>query len=459
MPQLRSKRELSEFAGRLAKSMFVQSYRGLLYIPVDVKTGEYDLTPAKERRVWTVLDMRLLLRIASEQYDTMFSKESEVDEFAFMIEQQSEHPDIRMDRLLVKTDDGLKVLDGSGVLSDPDGEFVPNVLPVKLDATHADEVWRTIVEWLGDSEEEAHSLLHHCATALAPHWSAVKYVLLIGEGRNGKSILLSMLERVFGSENVSSLSRQDIADKSPAVLDLRGKLMNIVFDGQSVYLKDSGDEKSLVAGEVVGVRKLYRSSITKVQTNALFIEGLNREPKSGDKSSALQARLVRFRFPNVYQDDLEFKDRMLSDPYIGGLLYLLISHYVVKEQKAKLLAPTQRSLELKAEHELNNSLALQYLLWLVETGKDLDALLGTKLDDLTSQFRSWRLSQGDMSAWDSTNVAGLFSQYMDTERRTMRIPGVSSPRKVRVITGFKPAALVVLPDVEELEKEAADVAD
>ena len=76
------------------------------------------------------------------------------------------------------------------------------------DVADKDRVFGVITEWL-DSEEEAHSLLHHLATALAPGWSAVKYVLLLGEGRNGKSLLMKMLHQMIGWDNVSSVTRQN----------------------------------------------------------------------------------------------------------------------------------------------------------------------------------------------------------------------------------------------------------
>src|SRR5690606_31537198 len=96
-----------------------------------------------------------------------------------------------------------------GTLIVPDGTFVPNYVQPQLNEseTHKQKVFDTIVEWLG-SAEVAKSLLHHLATCLHPGYSAAKYVLLIGEGRNGKGVLLSMLETLFGRENISNITRQ-----------------------------------------------------------------------------------------------------------------------------------------------------------------------------------------------------------------------------------------------------------
>src|SRR5690606_31475051 len=113
------------------------------------------------------------------------------------------------EELLVKTEAGLKRLTTDGTLEDPTGAFVPNTLTPMLneDSAAKKKILRTVAEWV-DGEEEANSLLHHLATALAPGWSAVKYVLLLGEGRNGKSVLMKMLQKLLAMENVSHVTRQ-----------------------------------------------------------------------------------------------------------------------------------------------------------------------------------------------------------------------------------------------------------
>jgi phage/plasmid-associated DNA primase len=286
----------------------------------------------------------------------------------------------------------------------------------------------------------------------------VKYVLLLGDGRNGKSVFLSMLEGVFGQENRSSVSRLEISEKSPVVTELLGSLVNIVYDGVAAYLKDSGNEKSLIAGEPIGVRKLYSSELTRVQTNALFIEGLNKEPKSSDKSSALQARLVRFWFPNSYPDDLAFRDRMLSEDMLGALLSLLIDHYVRKQDKAVMLAPTRASLQLQLEHMHTNSLALQFLTYLERTDPlGSECLIGDDTSELASRFQSWRVREGDMAVWSEPDIFELFRPVVTTERRSKRTGG--KVRKVRTITGFKTSAAQLLASSREESDDTAAVVD
>lgn len=456
MATLKTKKELSTDAETLAKSYSLIRYVNTIYIPKDFETGDQDVTPPPERTVWAPMSRDEIRVIARDKFDTLFETEAQLASFHFMVGQCSAQYAEKVDSLLVRTEQGLKQLRPDGKLYDPPGTFIPNTLLPVLNEDEEDKetVRKLIVEWV-DSEEEAQALIRHLATALAPHWSAVKYMLLLGDGRNGKSLLMHMLTRIFGTENCSSVSRQDISEGSPVVTQLNGKLLNIVFDGMAVYLKDSGREKSLIAGETVGVRLLYSSTPTEVQTNALFIEGLNREPKTTDKSSALQARIVRFWFPNVYDEDRMFWTKMTSDTYVGALLSLLIDNYVEQKDAAVMLAPTSGSVQLRMEHLFENSIALQYLKHLEDTQPmGAQGLLGEEFVELVKGFNSWRLREmNDVSSWSEPDLIALFRPVLHTERKSKRVHG--APRKVRFVTTFTKETLLFLQTF--IEKEEEDV--
>ena len=448
MLELKNRKQLADDAHMLAKSTNLIRYRNITYIPLDFETLKYDPPPDKDRTVWSPLTRDKLRRIAAHQFQALFGSDSDLASFDFMVAQNAEHVDEDVDSLLIKTDKGLKLLTSEGKLVKPTGSFVPNTIYPQLvtDKAAKERVFKVIEEWV-DGEDEAHSLLHHLATVLSPGWSAVKYVILLGEGRNGKSVLLKMLLALLGRENVSSVTRQHIAEHNPVVTDLNGKLLNIVFDGQSTYLKDSGPEKSLVAGESVPIRRLYESTPVLVQTNALFIEGLNKEPKSNDKSSALQKRLVRFGFPNVYALDLKFEAEMLSDESLGAFLALLIDHYVKRDELADKLKLTAKAIELQLDHMYHNSIALQFLKYEQENSLfGPGGVVGEKIDDLIREFHTWRLKENDLSTWSEPDIVTLFLPLLDFERKSMRVGG--QPRKVRVVVKYKQEAQAFLDSLE-----------
>lgn len=361
--------------------------------------------------------------MANSLGNVLFANDSEITNFDLMLRQFAQEKDETVSRLLIKTEDGLRVLGESGQLETPDGSFLPNFIRPQLNTDEAAkaEVLGVITEWLR-SEEEATSLLHHLATALSPGWSAVKYLLLIGDGRNGKSVLLQMLADLFGNENVSSITRQQMADFLPVCAELNNKLLNIVYDGKMTYIKDSSMEKTVIAGEPGYVRMLYENGTTKVQTNALFLEALNSEPKSRDKSSALQKRLSRFWFPNVYELNYDFDAHMRSEEMLGAFLSLLLDHFVPRGQLAAKLKQTSTATLLQVEQQLLNSPLLQYVQHLINQDQVWIAKLengGANVESLIGSFMAWRLAEG-YNEYSSADVKRMFKECFHVERKSLR---------------------------------------
>jgi putative DNA primase/helicase len=388
--------------------------------------------------------------LANIKSKILFSSDSELRSFEFMVRQLATDNSEAIDRILVKTPQGMRQLDERGKLVEHDDSFTPNYVKPMLNENLEDKqfVFDRITEWLGGSVREADSLLNHLATCLAPGYSAVKYVLLLGEGRNGKGVLLSMLAGLFGKENISSISRQLMAEKSPTCVELNDKLLNIIFDGEMAYIKDSSMEKTLIAGEPGAVRMLYENGTTTVQTNALFIEALNLEPKARDKSSALQKRLVRFQFPNIYAQDKEFHRLMTSEPMLGALLSLLIDHYVEEKDIALKLTPTEKSKELELDQVWITNPVLQYLDHLNSTDPGSIAKLeagGYPVDNLLASFKPWAETQNMQDRSDGDFLLLLKSSF-DIGWKTSRVNG--KPKNQKVIKGLKPETLAALEQMK-----------
>lgn len=456
-----TKQQLTKLANDMASGFGIVKYNHVLYIPVDYRTLNIDAALVPEHRVWIPLFMQQVLDLASQTSKVMFYSEGEKSSFYGMVEQAAKAEYATPGTILLIKDGVLAELRSDGALHEPSQEFCPYFIPVPVndDPDAKAAVLATITEWLDGNPEDAESLLSHIATALAPHWSAVKYVLLIGEGRNGKSVLMKMILALLGENNVSHVTRQDMSASKSTCLDLQDRLANIVFDGPASYLKDSGPEKSLIAGETTPIRRLYSSLVTPVRTNGLFIEGLNREPKTGDKSLALQKRLVRFQFTRTYELDYRFEQHMLSEPTLGAFLALLLDHYVQQHEVHTRLKPTQSSTMLQLEQMHTNSMPFQFISWFDENDAlGVEGLLREQIPDVAQKFKTWRLTEmGDITVWNDKDVEQMLLPLFTTERKSKRING--KVRKVRVITGFQSQLdqfIHYLRGEEEADVQASD---
>ena len=457
-----SKPELTQLANDMASGYAIVKYNHMLYLPVHYRTLDLQDPLPPEERVWIQLPAANLFDLANQTRKVMFYSDSEKTSFYGMVEQAAQRVDATPGTVLVVKDGVLRELRADGDLHEPTQEFCPHFIPIPIndDKDTKVEVLATITEWLDDNEEDAQSLLYHLATVLATHWSAVKYVLLIGEGRNGKSVLLKMLVDLLGEHNVSHVTRQDMAASKSTCLELQDKLVNIVMDGSSSYLKDSGPEKSLTAGETTPIRGLFRSLNTPVRTNGLFLEGLNREPKTGDKSLALQKRLVRFQFTRVYELDYTFEAHMRSEPVLGAFLSLLLDHYVKQSEVHSALRPTLTSQMLQIEQMHSNHKGLQFIAHVEEESMlGANGLIGELLPTVAKEFKSWRFREGDPASWGDKDIEQLLLPLFTTERKSKRINGRVA--KVRIITGFstETAQLITSLRGEEADDQASDSTD
>lgn len=450
---IKTKSQLAEAAKVLSTSYEFVERASMTYIPVHWKTYSPSPLPPPEETIWLPLDPLQLREIANKKSGILFGNDSEFRNFHYMVRQLARRDSGRLRNILIRTPQGLQMLMDDGSLEPHRGEFTPNFIASMLneDPATKKQVFDTLAGWL-NSEENALSLLKHLATGLAPGWSAVKYVILLGEGRNGKSVLLNMLVKLFGRENVSSVTRQSMAERSSTCVELNNKLFNVIFDGEMSYIKDSSMEKTLIAGEPGTVRMLYESGTTTVQTNALFIEALNHEPKTRDKSTALQKRLVRFRFPNVYPIDRDFEKKMLSEEMLGAFLSLLIDNYVEEDEIAEALKITSESMILQAEQVWIGSSILQFLSYLqsempatfetVQQGKH-------SVQHFIDAFRPWAQAQGisDRSDGDLLLMVktACETSYSQDSQGNMTL----------MITGYKEDTLLTL---EQLKGQQQNVA-
>ena len=422
LQELATKAKLAAAAQSLALSYELVQHNSHTYMPAHWAT----LTPGPcdpAEQVWIPLTRDDKRRMGNQQFNILFASDAELTNFDLMIRQFATECRSTSPELLVKTEDALMMIAADGSLQVPSGKFLPNFIKHQINNDPSDkaEVFSVISEWLG-SDEDAISLLRHISTALSPGWSAVKYIIFIGEGRNGKSILMSMINDLFGIENISFVTRQQMSERLPVCVELNGKLVNIVFDGEMTYIKDSSMEKTLIAGEPASVRMLYENGNTLVQTKALFFESLNKEPKTRDKSSALQKRLSRFFFEKVYEIDMAFEARMRSEKMIGAFLALLLDHFVQQSEVAEKLKQTQKAASLQVEQQLLNSPLLQFIQHLVSSDPMwIDKLMkgGPSIDALAGSFMAWRVTEG-YTEYSTADVHRMFKEQFGTTRKSKR---------------------------------------
>jgi putative DNA primase/helicase len=183
-----------------------------------------------------------------------------------------------------------------------------------------------------------------------------KAILLIGEGSNGKSTLLKLLERFLGKKNVSSESLQDLASSRFRASNLAGKLANIFPDLDSQALKSTGKFKALVSGDNISVERKFKEPFD-LQNRAKMIFSANELPRTHDTTFAFYKRLVIIPFPNQFEGneaDRNLLEKLTTGVELSGLLNMAIEGLLRLTERGDFLQPESTTREMekyKTENE------------------------------------------------------------------------------------------------------------
>jgi len=165
-----------------------------------------------------------------------------------------------------------------------------------------------------------------------------KAFVLLGEGRNGKSVFLKVLKELLGRDACSFLSLRSFSEKFETV-SLDGKIANISSDEGDDFKVSTGAFKLAVAGEPLVVQQKGKPAYT-IDVNARFIFSCNRMPFFGDRSHALMDRLIIIPFNRTFseQEKDPFIDKKLIKELPGILNWAIDGAKEVLKNKAILIA-------------------------------------------------------------------------------------------------------------------------
>lgn len=160
-----------------------------------------------------------------------------------------------------------------------------------------------------------------------PYWEQ-KCMVLVGEGQNGKSKLIEVLQALAGedSDNYSMMSFADLK-KSENKSALDGALFNVSEETPSHSIMDSSDFKMLIGGAKITVKKLYKDPY-KISNRAKFWMLCNTLPRSTDKTWALLRRLSIVPFDRIFKGEEQDRHIMTKlKAELPGILNSVIAAY------------------------------------------------------------------------------------------------------------------------------------
>lgn len=184
----------------------------------------------------------------------------------------------------------------------PDWYFL-NKLPVKYDP-EAD--CPKIRKFLNEvtHEEDMETIQDLVGHTLIKDYLFAKLAILLGEGENGKSTFLRLLERFLGKRSVSSETLQRLAGNRFAPARLYGKMANICADLPSKPVRYMGVIKALTGGDLVPAEKKFKPGFDFENYAQLWFS-CNQLPKIEEDTKAVWRRIMTIDFPNRFSENPE----------------------------------------------------------------------------------------------------------------------------------------------------------
>jgi P4 family phage/plasmid primase-like protien len=129
---------------------------------------------------------------------------------------------------------------------------------------------------------------------LLPDTSLQRFLMMVGDGANGKSVVCAVLHALLGDGNTVSVPLEFFGQRFHLVETL-GKLANIVSEVGELDKVAEGALKAFVAGDPMLFERKHKTPFTARPTARLVL-ATNNPPQFSDKSDGVWRRVLLLKF-------------------------------------------------------------------------------------------------------------------------------------------------------------------
>lgn len=215
-------------------------------------------------------------------------------------------------------------------------------------------------------EKDKNLLIEAFSYTLHKDYHIHKAFLLLGEGANGKTTALELLESFLGKENVSNVPLQAFEQSQFMSAELFGKRANICADLSGTSLKDLGMLKMLTGNDTVkGERK--RCDPFYFKSYAKMFYSMNKLPPIyRDNTHSVWRRIELIEFKRIFtseEQDPDLGKKLSSDEEMSGFLNLLLENlHNLLERKRFISVRSEAETKIRYKLLSNSSQAFCELL-------------------------------------------------------------------------------------------------
>lgn len=241
-----------------------------------------------------------------------------------------------------------------------------------------------------------------------------KFFVLQGSGGTGKSTYTNLIQGLVGEHNCSNVSLSDM-DKDYYLASMMGKLVNIDDDVEGKALSYTGRFKSMVSGEVISVREIYKP-VEKHKPFSTLIFNCNKLPRIMDRTTGLYRRIVLIELDHKVENPNPNFVNSLTEQDYEYLLFKAVNGMstVIREGKFRISVSEDKLIQLfkRRQSPINE--------WLYENALCLGDFHNQPCRPLYSQFTAWCSENGYAQPMSNFTFKEELCSIYDMEVRNER---------------------------------------
>jgi putative DNA primase/helicase len=282
--------------------------------------------------------------------------------------------------------------------------------------TFLDQVFRDDLDRL----DKITSILELMGYSLMSHARHERFVMLIGPGANGKSVLLAVLEALLGAKNVAGVQPANFDNRFQRA-HLHQKLANIVTELKQGEVIADAELKAITSGEPATVEHKHKDPFVMRPFSTCWF-ATNHMPHTRDFSEALFRRATIVTFNRTFtpsEQNRTLKDHLISE--LPGILNMCLEAYSLA--LARSFTQPESSDAAKKEWRLEVDQVAQF----VEDCCEAQGEGRAKVGDVYTAYNFWASENG---------ISKTMAQKGFRDRLTRLGFGSDRDRASRYVTGL-----------------------
>lgn len=255
-----------------------------------------------------------------------------------------------------------------------------------------------------------------------------QFLLMVGKGANGKSVVADVLIGIIGSDNVSTLPLETL-DGRFSLLGMYQKKLNVSHEANAVTPRTEAVLKQLVGGDVTTTDRKFKDLLQWRPTTKLLVLS-NDRPRFADKSDGIWRRLMILPFNVVVPRERQIPHlgQQLLIEEASGILRWAVTGLRELRATGRFVEPALSRKYIDIAREEDDALA-EFVRATWESDRDASVTCA----EAFMTYESWAMANGEKPVSSSDFGRQLRRIYPSIDRRSGRVDGkvVNSYKGIR----------------------------